>query len=163
MFSEDVSAAIVESVHEIYLAFLSLEVKPGPVITKPDTEPYQPPESEATALVGLSGGLKGGVHLSCPMHVALALAGSFAMEEYETLEGEGADGFGEICNMVAGGMQSRLADKFGEINLTPPTVITGTNYAMQYSTKLASMKQYFMIEHGPFFVECFFENLNMQG
>ncbi|OSM05017.1 chemotaxis protein CheX [Magnetofaba australis] len=152
----EISKAIVDSVHDIFLAFLSLEVSPGPAIAKPEFEPYTPPESEATATVGFSGGLKGGIHLSCPMYVALALAASFSGEEYTEMDAEASDGFGELANMVAGGLQSRLSEKHGEINLTPPNVIRGSNFAMSYNRSLNSIKQYFRIEHGPFFVECFY-------
>ncbi|MEG3641054.1 chemotaxis protein CheX [Magnetococcus sp. PR-3] len=163
MLKQEFSQAIIDSVHEIFLAFLMLEVTPGPVIAKPEFQPYAPPDSEATALVGFGGGLKGGIHLSCPMYVAAALAGSFSGETYEDLKNEeAADGFGELCNMVAGGLQTRLGEKYGDIALTPPTVITGTSYAMQYSTKLNSIKQYFKIEHGPFFVEGFFEDMKLE-
>lgn len=148
---------IKESVHDVFLAFLSIETKPGPMITKKEDDIYKPPETEVTVIVNFSGGIHGGVHLASPLHLALKLASSFSGEEaYDTLFGEAGDGFGELGNMIAGGVQTKLSDRFGEINLTPPTIIYGTDYTLQYKANFDSVKQYFKSDFGPFFIEFFF-------
>ncbi|MBF0142951.1 MAG: chemotaxis protein CheX [Magnetococcales bacterium] len=148
---------IVESVHDVFLAFLFMEAKAGPVVTKPEEEIYNPPNAEATAVVNFSGGIHGGVHLASPRHVALKLAGALAGEEFQEItDREAGDGFGELGNMVAGGLQTKLGERFGVINLTPPTIISGNDYRMQYKSNFNSVKQYFLSDAGPFFVEFFF-------
>ena len=153
--NEALADAIVESVHDIFLAFLSIEVFPGPSIEKPAFDPYEPPRTEVTALVGFSGFIRGGIHLSCPLHVALILAGTLAETPFDSMGEEASDAVGELANMIAGGLQTRF-DDYGDICLTPPAVICGTHFGMRYDKNLASIKQYFKVDSGPFFVECFY-------
>ncbi len=155
---EDLAEAVVESVSEIFLAFLEMEVTPGPHFPKPDYESYEPPASEVVATVLFDGDLVGGIHLSSPLYVALSLAGGFAGMELDNLEGDGADSFGELGNMVAGGVQGRL-EKAGEINLSPPVINEGGKFeGMAFDHVSHSLRQYFRVPAGPFYVECFFDS-----
>lgn len=145
-----------EAVHDVFLAFLDMETSPGPMICKKEDDLYKPPETEVTVVINFSGGIHGGVHLASPLHLSLQLAGAFSGEEYDSLIGEAGDGFGELGNMIAGGLQTKLSDRFGEINLTPPTIISGKDYRMQYKANFDNVKQYFKSDVGPFYVEFFF-------
>ncbi|MEO5334315.1 MAG: chemotaxis protein CheX [Magnetococcus sp. YQC-5] len=147
---------IKEAVHEVFLAYLVMEIESGPLVIKKDEDIYRPPDSEVTVVINFSGGIHGGIHLAAPLHAALEMSSSFSGEHYETIVGEAGDGFGELANMVAGGVQTRLGNKYGNINLTPPTLITGSDYKMQYKKNFDSIKQYFKCDAGPFFVEFFF-------
>ncbi|MEO5363650.1 MAG: chemotaxis protein CheX [Magnetococcus sp. DMHC-8] len=147
---------IKASVRDIFLTFMSMEVTPGPMVVKRENDTYRPPETEVTAIINFSGGIHGGVHLASPLYLALQLVANFAGEEYQTIFGEAGDGFGELSNMIAGGLQTRLANRFGSINLTPPTIVSGTDYRMQYKSNFDSIKQYFKAGGGPFYVEFFF-------
>ncbi|MBF0424253.1 MAG: chemotaxis protein CheX [Magnetococcales bacterium] len=153
---DQLAQAIQEAVHEFFLAFLSLEVHSGPTFRKPPFTPYTPPQADVTGVVRLSGAIDGGIHLAAPMHVALAMSSSFAGTDLEEMIDEARDAFGELTNLVAGGVQSRLADTLGEISLTPPQVALGSQYAMESQANFSAVKTYFRIEGGPFFVECFF-------
>ncbi|MBF0109406.1 MAG: chemotaxis protein CheX [Magnetococcales bacterium] len=153
---EEFALMIKESVHDLFVAFLGQEVTPGPLVSKKEADPYRPPDTEVTAIINFSGGLQGGVHLASPRHTAMQLTNAFSGEEYLELFGEAGDGFGELNNIIAGGLQTRLSERFGNINLTPPTLIAGTDYKMQYKTNFFSIKQYFKCDAGPFFVEFFF-------
>ena len=157
VIKRDFADLIKEAVHDVFMAFLSLETKAGPMIVKPEDDIYKPPETEVTVIINFSGGIHGGVHLASPLHLALKLAAAFSGEdEYETIFGEAGDGFGELGNMIAGGVQTKLSDRFGNINLTPPTIISGNDYRMQYKANFDSVKQYFKSGVGPFYVEFFF-------
>lgn len=153
---DEFSDMIKESVHDLFIAFMDMEVKFGPTVAKKDLDPYRPPDTEVTAIINFSGGMQGGVHLASPRHTAMELVSRFAGEKYPELFGEAGDGYGEINNIIAGGLQTRLSERFGNINLTPPTLIAGTDYKMQYKTNFHSIKQYFKCDAGPFFVEFFF-------
>lgn len=147
---------IKEAVKEMFSAYLVMEVEPGPTVQKKEDDDYRPPSSEVTVVINFSGGIHGGIHLAAPLHAAIELASSFSGESYDTIFGEAGDGFGELANIIAGGVQTRLGTGFGNINLTPPTLITGTDYKMQYKSNFDSVKQYFKCEAGLFFVEFFF-------
>lgn len=153
---KEFAGLIKEAVHDVFLAFLDLETSAGPMILKKEDDVYKPPETEVTVIINFSGGIHGGVHLASPLHLALQLAGEFSGETYDSLFGEAGDGFGELGNMIAGGIQTMLADRFGDINLTPPTIIYGTDYRLQYKANFDSVKQYFRSDVGPFYVEFFF-------
>ncbi|MBF0284221.1 MAG: chemotaxis protein CheX [Magnetococcales bacterium] len=154
-------AMIVESVREVFLAYYDEEPVVGPSSIKPDAEYYKPPSSEATAIIHYSGGVAGGIHLAAPLYVGLALAGRLAEEEYGSMTREAGDAYGELANIIAGGLQTSLGNRFAfRINLTPPTIITGGDYQMQYKSNFHSLKQFFRCHSGVFFVEFFyiFEN-----
>lgn len=151
---------IVESVQEIFSAYLFLEVVSGPAKAKPVEDPYSPPDAEVLAIVGYKGGLNGGMHLASPEHVACQLSGAFAGVELDSMDGEGIDAFGELANLVAGGVQTRLMEGhgFGEITLTPPLVsVKGETHA-NYRDDLQSVQQYFKFAGGLLFAECFYLN-----
>ena len=153
---KEFAGMIKGSVQDVFLTFLSIEVSAGPMIAKRDEDLYRPPETEVTVLINFSGGIHGGVHLASPQKLSLQLASAFSGETYNSLSGEAGDGFGELANMIAGGLQTRLSSRFGNINLTPPTLIYGTDYHMQYKTNFDSVRQYFKCRLGLFYVEFFF-------
>lgn len=148
--------SIKDAVREMFSAYLVMELEDGPTVKKKDEDVYRPPSSEVTVVVNYSGGINGGIHLAAPLHTAMEMASSFAGENYDSMVGEAGDGFGELANIIAGGLQTRLGKGFGNINLTPPTLITGTDYKMQYKSNFDNVKQYFKCEAGLFFVEFFF-------
>lgn len=148
---------IKESVHDVFLAFLDMDITPGPLITRSEDDLYRPPETEVTVIINFSGGLHGGVHLASPLHSALNMSAAFSGDELEEdVFGEAGDGYGELGNMIAGGIQTKLSDRFGNINLTPPTIIAGNDYRMKYKSNFNNVKQYFRSDAGPFYVEFFF-------
>lgn len=156
VMKKEFAGLIKESVHDIFLTFLDTEATPGPMVVKKEDDVYKPPEAEVTVIINFSGGIHGGIHLAAPMHAAMSLTNRFAGEEYDNILGEAGDGFGELGNMIAGGVQTRLGERYGNINLTPPTIITGTDYRMQYKTNFDSVKQYFKSNLGLFYVDFFF-------
>ncbi|HIJ85248.1 MAG: putative chemotaxis protein CheX [Magnetococcales bacterium] len=149
---------IVESVAEIFSAYLFLDASPGPVKVSPVGEVYSPPKTEVLAMVGYHGAFDGGMHLAAPEYVACKLSGAFAGIELESMNPEASDAFGELANLVAGGVQTRLMEShgFGEITLTPPTVSTNGEVNGIYREDLLSVQQYFKFAGGLMFAECFF-------
>ncbi|MBF0416491.1 MAG: chemotaxis protein CheX [Magnetococcales bacterium] len=149
---------IVEAVQEIFSAYLFMEAQPGPVKVGQSGDTYGMPKTEVLAMVGYSGALQGGMHLAAPEYVACKLSGAFAGMEMETLDNDARDAFGELANLVAGGVQTRLMEShgFGEITLTPPTVAINGEPELNYRDDLESVQQYFKFAGGLMFAECFF-------
>lgn len=151
---------ITDSVKEIFIAFLSMDVTAGPYVERPDFNDYQPPDTEVTAIIMFSGAIEGGVHLASPLHFAIqaaaAMLGEDSLEFDKEQEDMVWDAVGEIANQVAGGIQTRISGGFDEINLSSPNVITGPNFCVNYSKKLTSVRQFFKSPIGPFYIECFF-------
>ncbi|MEO5340042.1 MAG: chemotaxis protein CheX [Magnetococcus sp. MYC-9] len=151
---------IIEAVKEIFIAFLAIDVIPGPYMERPDFDEYIPPETDVTGVIHFHGALEGGVHLATPLHFAINAAGALLGEaglEFDTQQDDMVwDAFGEITNQVAGSIQTRLSSQFNEINMTAPNVVVGPNMRIKYRSTFSSVRQFFRSSFGPFFVECFF-------
>ncbi|MBF0583144.1 MAG: chemotaxis protein CheX [Magnetococcales bacterium] len=150
------AAMIKDSVSEVFGTYLTWDISPGPMVVKREGDPYRPPETEVTSIVNFSGGIYGGVHLASSLPLALQMATNFSGDAYDTIFGEAGDALGELANMIGGGVQTRLSKEYGTIHLTPPTIISGTNYRMQYKSNFGSVRQYFKVAGGLFYVEFFF-------
>ena len=151
----DLAEVIRGAIGETVTVFFTTDVgiKAGPAITKPEGQPYEPPQADVTAIIGFSGTMEGGVHLSAPLHAALCLAAAFSGEPLDSLDATTKDAFGELANIVAGAVKDRISET---LYLTPPQVVTGKNHEIVYTKALESTKCYFRTSNGPFFVEVFY-------
>ncbi|MBF0370391.1 MAG: chemotaxis protein CheX [Magnetococcales bacterium] len=156
VLEKQIATIIVEAVKEITSAYLFMEIEAGPAINKPIDDTYRPPNSEATALIGLDGGLQGGIFLSAPEHMADYLASAMAGEELNNFDEMVRDAFGEIANMIAGGIQTNLSTELGAIELSPPSIISHGDAEATYQGYNRSVRQFFKTDSGPFFVEVFY-------
>lgn len=151
---------ITDSVKDVFIAFLSIDVTPGPYVERPEFDNYEPPDTDVTGIVLFNGALEGGVHVACPLHFSVKAAGAMlgeaGLELADTQPEEVWDAFGEITNQIAGGVQTRMLSSFDDIHLTPPNVVVGPNLRINYSKNFSSVRKFFKTPFGPFFVECFF-------
>jgi len=97
---------------------------------------------DRTAVVGLSGAMRG----SCELRMSSLAAGmiSSAMlggtpedKDEDSLD----DAVGELCNMLAGGWKDRLPMLAEKCLLAPPTVISGRNYKLHWTSPTAKMSR----------------------
>lgn len=148
---EKIDAAAREAVEEIASAMLFVTIVPtSSAANGAETV------ADVSAIVGLSGGLKGGARLASPLETVTALASALIGEDVHELNAESEDAFGELANMITGGIQTRLAGELGNINLSPPVVITGNGHrARGYSGDRIARTE-FELEGKPFFVEVFY-------
>ncbi|MBF0626482.1 MAG: chemotaxis protein CheX [Magnetococcales bacterium] len=156
LLKETLGGFIVRAVEEIFETMLTLPLTTGAAWTSLPDASYHPPEAEVSALVTFNGVINGGIHLFTTRELAVALAQDLAGTPIRELNDEAKDGFGELANMVAGGVQTGLSVDFERINLTPPTLVIGHDYQMAYKSGSHSVKQVFHIPGGSFCVECFF-------
>ena len=80
---------------------------------------------EVTAMVGLTGGVRGVVMLAMPEAVARKIYGAMVGEDDPDMDEMAHSALGELCNMITGQAATALADAGHHTNLTPPTIITG--------------------------------------
>ncbi|ABK43610.1 putative chemotaxis protein CheX [Magnetococcus marinus MC-1] len=153
----DISTAVKTGVRDIAITFLSMDVTAGPTLVRDVNGDYAPPEAETSALILLNGAVQGGLFLSAPEHVAMAMTSALLGETLEEMGEEVYDGFGEVANMVAGSIQTELAVEHGEINLSPPSIL-GQNGVFEANSREFnhSVRQFFKTPVGPFFVEIFY-------
>ena len=96
--------------------------------------PIQLPETRITGLIGLSGKCTGFVSITMPERVATLAVSGLLMEEHKTLNAQVVDGVGEITNVIAGGLKTKLANSPWVVgSITIPSVILGSQYNISYS------------------------------
>nr|CRH05440.1 Conserved protein of unknown function. Containing inhibitor of MCP methylation-like protein. Containing chemotaxis protein CheX domain [Candidatus Magnetococcus massalia] len=145
-------AAAQEAVQEIVETMLFMEIEQGASGDGPSGQP-----ENYSAVVGYSQSLEGSMRLSAPKSGALKIAGALMGEEAEEMDAEMQDGFAEMANMIAGGVQVRVQDELGEISISPPIVVHGENYDVEGATGFACIHQIFQLEGEPFYCEITFD------
>jgi len=96
--------------------------------------PVQLPKAPITGLIGLSGSCTGFISLSMPERVATFAVSKLSMEEHKTINAQVVDGIGEMTNIIAGGLKTKLFNTPWSMNhITVPSVILGDNYNISYS------------------------------
>ncbi|MBF0628405.1 MAG: chemotaxis protein CheX [Magnetococcales bacterium] len=153
--------AIQEAMHETAMAFFYTDIglQDGPALTMEESQPHLTHRADVTAIVSFQGPIAGGVHLSAPSHAAIALAATFAGEPIESFDTTAQDALGELTNILAGALKSRISDN---IDLTPPRIVYGTD-PQDRPTILSekSTRCYFMTTHGPLYVEVFHDEVTV--
>jgi chemotaxis protein CheX len=94
------------------------------------TAPSGPEETkrDVTAMVGLAGQLCGVLSVCCDEKSAELITSKMLGVPLDQAGPDVADALGEVCNMVAGNFKKKIAGLGNGCMLSPPTVITGSNY-----------------------------------
>ncbi|MGH9344826.1 MAG: chemotaxis protein CheX [Terriglobia bacterium] len=84
--------------------------------------------SDLTAIISLAGSPSGVFKIGCSdasaAHLAMRMLGSDAPESEENAK----DALGEVCNMIAGSIKSRLTRSEDLCKISVPMIISGRNY-----------------------------------
>ena len=83
---------------------------------------------DVTAMVGLAGQLCGVLSVRCDQKAATLMTSKMLGVALDKVGREVADALGEVCNMVAGNFKNKIAGLAEGCLLSPPTVITGSDY-----------------------------------
>ena len=96
------------------------------------TVPDRPLEDNLriTSMVGLAGSLRGVLSIRCNHRSAALMTSKMLRMDVDKVGSELSDAMGEICNMVAGNFKNKIGGLEDGCMLSPPTVITGTDYDM---------------------------------
>jgi chemotaxis protein CheX len=88
------------------------------------------PTPEVTAMVGLAGMLCGVLSVRCDGQAAALMTSKMLGVELDKVGAEVSDALGEVCNMVAGNFKNKIAGLAEGCLLSPPTVVTGSDYSL---------------------------------
>jgi chemotaxis protein CheX len=103
------------------------------------------PHPHVVATIGFAGFRNGFVsfHTSveCANHIAGAMLGLTAKE----IDGEMPDAMGEIVNMIAGSLRTRMAEVEPAWTITCPSVTVGSNFSTLYPSNVSQARVPFMI------------------
>lgn len=137
----------IESVNDLFTTMLGCAPERGRVgLVKPGG-----PSDDLTAVIGLSGPVRGTVALSFPDTTALAMVGRMTgLPEAELADSLG-DGLAELVNIVAGGAKAKLNSGKGTVtDLSLPTVVRGQSYTVEGLTQSTWLDVPFASELGTF-------------
>jgi chemotaxis protein CheX len=113
---------------------------------------------DITGLIGLSGPARGTVAVSFPVKTALAVSNRFLGTETRVMDDSVADVIAEMVNIIAGSAKARFkTDELRPIELSLPTVVRGSNYAVQYPSGSVWLEVPFDSELGPFSMRVTFQ------
>ncbi len=83
---------------------------------------------DVTAMVGLVGRLCGVLSVRCDGNAAALMTSKMLGVPLGKVGSEVSDAMGEVCNMVAGNFKNKISGLGEGCMLSPPTVITGSDY-----------------------------------
>jgi len=112
---------------------------------------------EITALIGLSGLVRGTVALSFPSTTALAMVSRMLGVETQTVDDTVSDGVAELVNIVAGDAKARFPNtQEHPIDLSLPTVVRGSDYSVKYPSDAKWLEVPFTSDLGAFTLQVTF-------
>ncbi len=106
------------------------ELMLGSQLSAPEPAEVLPkPPHDVTAMVGLAGQLCGMLSFCCDNKAALLITSKMLGAELDKISNnEMSDALGEVSNMVAGNFKNKVSGLGDGCMLSPPTVITGSDY-----------------------------------
>lgn len=92
------------------------------------------PDAPITAMIGMSGKCTGFISVTMPVRVATLSVSGLLMEEHKIIDAQVVDGVGEITNVIAGGLKTKLYNTPWMVNnITIPSVILGERYNISFA------------------------------
>lgn len=136
-------ANLDESVGEVFAMMLGGVAKRegGPVSTVPES---------VTAVVGFGGVLSGACILRGNTAAACRLAGRLTGQEFAKVDDTVQDGFGELCNMLAGSWKSKVPELAAHCGLSVPAVISGRDYNLHVQAPAFELRHIYRFEDAHF-------------
>jgi chemotaxis protein CheX len=104
---------------------------------------------EFTAMVGLAGQLCGLLRVQCQETAAALMTAKMLGVELDQVGPDLSDALGEICNMVAGNFKNKIAGLADGCMLSPPMVITGSNYRLHSFSEFPAIEVRLLFEGMP--------------
>jgi chemotaxis protein CheX len=126
------------------------ELMLGCQLTVPATA--QEPKMDVTAMVGLAGQLCGVLSVRCEGKAAALMTSKMLGVPPDQVGAEVADALGEVCNMVAGNFKNKIAGLAEGCMLSPPTVITGSDYNLHSMSDFPAIDVRMLFESMPIVV-----------
>jgi chemotaxis protein CheX len=138
---------LMVSVQEVFQTMLGTRV--APVFA-----PSRALRLEWTAMIGLTGGLRGVLMFSCDEKTATRIESQMLRVPVESAGERTADAVGEICNMIAGNFKHKVSGLSDNCSLCPPCVVTGKDYRLhrRESGALQSLPITFAFAGAPIYI-----------
>ncbi|MCK4960007.1 MAG: chemotaxis protein CheX [Planctomycetes bacterium] len=133
---ETFADALMDGAREVFETMMFMTVEPC-------EEGSQ--EIDGTALLGsitFTGDIEGCLAVCCSYDCAKTIAvNMLGAEDEELAEEEVADAVGEVANMLLGSLKSRIAETAGEVQVSIPSVVSGTQLVNSLGEGAESISQ----------------------
>lgn len=116
----------VNAASDVFNMMLGLPMIPGVAYTE---QTVSPKDGLIVSLVGITGPWIGTGMIRCDRDFACKIASSMLMADYQEVNEEVLDAMAEMANMVFGNVKTNLEELLGNLGLSIPTVIFGSNFA----------------------------------
>ena len=126
------------------------ELMLGSQLTLPST--YEEPGHDVTAMVGLAGQLCGVLSVRCGGKAAALMTSKMLGVDLDKVGADVSDALGEVCNMVAGNFKNKIAGLAEGCMLSPPTVVTGSDYTLHSLAESPGLEISLLFERMPMVV-----------
>ncbi|HEV2486414.1 MAG TPA: chemotaxis protein CheX [Terracidiphilus sp.] len=117
-----------------------------------DAGPAEQELESVTAVVGFGGLLSGACVFTSGRTAALKIAGHMTGMEFQEIDDTVKDGFGEICNMLAGAWKGKVPELAANCGLSVPAVITGRDYRLHVQAPEFQLHHIYRFEESSFAV-----------
>jgi chemotaxis protein CheX len=104
---------------------------------------------DVTAMVGLAGQLSGVLSLRCQTRAAALMASRMLGVDLDKIGPEISDAIGEVGNMVAGNFKNKITGLAEGCMLSPPTIVTGSDYTLHSLSDTPALEVKLMFENMP--------------
>ncbi|OOP55662.1 MAG: hypothetical protein AYP45_13505 [Candidatus Brocadia carolinensis] len=127
---ETVTVDIAESTRTLFETMIMMDLKYDAASLVDDTQI----KTDVIGIVSFTGKCCGVIALFCSKKFALKVASAILMTELNEFTGEVKDAIGEIANMIAGNVKTKLTAQYGDMQLSIPIVIAGEGLSITAGT-----------------------------
>jgi chemotaxis protein CheX len=145
---DEIIAHLVSATHDVFETMVFKSVHRLPDVTEVPAQ-----GAHVVATVAFAGYRCGAVSFHSATEVAQQIAGAMLGIPPESVNGEMPDAIGEIANMLAGTLRTRMAAIEPPWAIAVPTVTVGTNFRTRYIADVARAICCFAMDEQPIFVE----------
>ena len=118
---ENVASDITSATKTLFETMIMLDLKYDNSFFEDDTQI----KTDVIGMVSFTGKYHGVIALFCSKKFALKVASTMLMTELNEFTNDVKDAVGEVSNMIAGNVKTKLTAQYGEMNLSIPIVIAG--------------------------------------
>ena len=110
---------------------------------------------DITGILGFSGGRRGSLLVTFPQTISLKAVGGMLGMEFTEIDSDVTDGVGELVNMIAGGIKTKLQAKGTDFQLSIPNTIVGPSHHITAPGSTTRTRIDFETDLGNFFIEVY--------
>ncbi len=119
----------LESATGVFKTVLGADLRRGRIVLKEQTDPTH----QVAIIIGIVGAVTGQVVFNMTEEAAIKISRHLAPQMTDSeLKTEFPDIIGEIANMIVGNAMNLFAAKGTSLDMTPPTIISGTNVHVRF-------------------------------